>query len=161
MLFQFLFQWINQFSKCNEQHSNPNDADVKRTILSTQTKLNYFFNKATFKRFKKYLRFTSIERDLMNLQMQKDAQEAITQNNEGIQANQTTDKKQQEILTNKTHFLFFRLFLENKMREDSKCDSSMINRAVKQVNRASKLDWSLYNQIWLSWGEKLQKTIWN
>ena len=48
----------------------------------------------------------------MNLQMQKDAQEAITQNNEGIQANQTTDKKQQEILTNKTHFLFFRLFFE-------------------------------------------------
>ena len=83
----------------------------------------------------------------MNLQMQKDAQEAITQNNEGIQANQTTDKKQQEILTNKTHFLFFRLFLKNKMREDSKCYSSMTNRAVKQVNRASKLDWSLYNQI--------------
>ena len=43
----------------------------------------------------------------MNLQMQKDAQEAITQNNEGIQANQTTDEKQQEILTNKTHFFVF------------------------------------------------------
>ena len=36
-----------------EQHSNPNDADVKKTILSTQTQLNYFFNKATFKRFLK------------------------------------------------------------------------------------------------------------
>ena len=84
----------------------------------------------------------------MNLQMQKDAQEAITQNNEGIQANQTTDKKQQEILTNKTHFFVFSfLFFENKMREDSKCDSSMIKQAVKQVNRANKLDWSLYNQI--------------
>ena len=50
MLFQFLFQWINQFSKCNKQHSNPNDAEVKKTILSTQTELNYFFSKATFKR---------------------------------------------------------------------------------------------------------------
>ena len=44
--------------------------------------------------------------------MHDDALEAITQNNEGIQANQSTDKKQQEILTNKTHFLFFRLFFE-------------------------------------------------
>ena len=48
----------------------------------------------------------------MNLQMQKDAQEAITQNNKGIQANQTTDKKQQEILTNKTHFFVFSFVFE-------------------------------------------------
>ena len=39
--------------------------------------------------------------------MHNDAQEAITQNNEGIQENQTTDEKQQEILTNKTHFFVF------------------------------------------------------
>ena len=74
----------------------------------------------------------------MNLQMQKDAQEAITQNNEGIQANQTTDKKQQEILTNKTHFFcFFVCFLENKRREDSKCDSSMI-RSLIWTNPATR-----------------------
>ena len=75
--------------------------------------------------------------------------------------NQATDWKQQEILLifkNKKHtFLFF----VNEKREEYKCDFSMIKQAVKQVNRVSKLDQSLQNQIWQFWGEKLQKTFWN
>ena len=79
-------------SKCNKQHSNPSDAKVKNTIPFPQTnKPNYFFFLKQLSNSLKYLRFTSIERDLQNLQMQNNAQEAITQNNEGIE-NQTTNQ---------------------------------------------------------------------
>ena len=77
-------------SKWNKQHSKPNDAKVKNTFPFTsnkQNKSNYFFLKQISNSLK-YLRFTSIEWDLQNLQMQNNAQEAITQNNEGIE-NQT------------------------------------------------------------------------
>ena len=82
----------------------------------------------------------------------------ITQNNKGIQENQATDWKQQEILLNKNTFF---LFFVNEMREDYNCDFSMIKQVLKKADIVSKLDQSLQKQIWQFWGEKLQKTFWN
>ena len=97
----------------------------------------------------------------MNLQMHNDAQEVIIQNNKGIEKTKQlteSNKKSYWISKIKTHFF---LFFVNEMQEEYKCDFSMIKQAVKQVNRVSKLDQSLQNQIWQFWGEKLQKTFWN
>ena len=81
--FPISFSMNKPISKCNKQHSNPNDAKVKKIIPFSQTKSNYFF----LKQLSNFLKVPKVRFDRTrsrNFQMQNDAQEAITWNNERI-----------------------------------------------------------------------------
>jgi len=84
---------IKKYFQCNKQHSKSNNAKVKKEIhvsSNKQCKSNYF-SKATFKPFKPpKVHFNRTRSIKIANASNNNAQEAITQYNEGMQ-NQTTN----------------------------------------------------------------------
>ena len=98
----------------------------KLSLFLKQTKSNYFF----LKQLSNFLKVPKVHFDRtrsMNLQMHNDAQEAITQNNEGIKK-----KTKQLTESNKKSYWFSKIkkhtfsFFVNEKQEDYNCNFSMI-----------------------------------
>ena len=110
MLFRFSFRWIYQFPNAtNNTLILMMQKSRKLFLFLKQTKSNYFF----LKQLSNSLKVPKVHFDRtrsMNLQMHNDAQEAITQNNEGIKKTKQlteSNKKSYWISKIKTHLFVF------------------------------------------------------
>ena len=157
MLFHFPFRWIYQFPNAtNNTLILIMQKSRKLSLFLKQTKSNYFL----LKQLSNFWKVPKVRFDgtrSMNLKKAMMHRKWSHRTMKEFKKTKQLTERNKKSYWIKTHFLFF----VNEMREDYKCDFSMIKQAVKQVNRVSKLDQSLQNQIWLFWGEKLQNTFWN